>query len=93
MPRFYFSTTSFFVFPIFFRDVIAGGVNGDFWWGLAVSISILLGGLASPIIGGGGVNENLQSNTLAQLKYETQRDMIKNSLKTREAELLFLKKS
>ena len=40
-----------FVFPIFFRDVIAGGVNGDFWWGLAVSISILLGGLASPIIG------------------------------------------
>src|SRR3989344_7633979 len=40
-----------FVFPIFFREVIAGGVNGDFWWGLAVSISILLGGLASPIIG------------------------------------------
>src|SRR3989338_7411102 len=40
-----------FVFPIFFREVIAGGVNGDLWWGLAVSISILLGGLASPIIG------------------------------------------
>jgi UMF1 family MFS transporter len=40
-----------FIFPIFFREVIAGGVNGDFWWGLAVSMSILLGGLASPIIG------------------------------------------
>ncbi|MBU1152287.1 MFS transporter [Patescibacteria group bacterium] len=40
-----------FVFPIFFRDVIAGGVNGDFWWGLAISVSILLGGIASPIIG------------------------------------------
>lgn len=40
-----------FVFPIFFREVIAGGTNGDFWWGLAVSVSILLGGLASPIIG------------------------------------------
>jgi UMF1 family MFS transporter len=40
-----------FVFSIFFRDVIVGGPMGDFWWGLAVSISILLGGLASPIIG------------------------------------------
>ena len=40
-----------FVFPIFFREVIAGGVNGDFWWGLAISVSILLGGLASPIVG------------------------------------------
>jgi MFS transporter, UMF1 family len=40
-----------FVFPIFFREVIAGGINGDFWWGLAISISILLGGLASPIVG------------------------------------------
>ncbi|MDI6738658.1 MAG: MFS transporter, partial [Nanoarchaeota archaeon] len=40
-----------FVFPIFFREVIAGGTNGDFWWGFAVSVSILLGGLASPIIG------------------------------------------
>ena len=39
-----------FVFPIFFREVIAGS-NGDFWWGLAVSISILIGGVASPIVG------------------------------------------
>jgi UMF1 family MFS transporter len=40
-----------FVFPIYFREVIVGGTSGDFWWGLAVSISILIGGLASPIIG------------------------------------------
>jgi len=40
-----------FVFPIFFREVIVGGSQGDLWWGLAVSISILLGGIASPIIG------------------------------------------
>ncbi len=24
-----------FVFPLFFREVIAGGVRGDFWWGLS----------------------------------------------------------
>lgn len=40
-----------FVFSIFFREIIAGGTRGDFWWGLAVSISIFLGGIASPIIG------------------------------------------
>ncbi|MBI1970633.1 MFS transporter, partial [Candidatus Woesearchaeota archaeon] len=40
-----------FVFPIFFRENIVGGQHGDFWWGLAVSGSILLCGLASPIIG------------------------------------------
>ncbi|MBS3174929.1 MFS transporter [Candidatus Woesearchaeota archaeon] len=39
-----------FVFPIFFKEVIAGS-NGDFWWGLNISISILIGGLLSPIIG------------------------------------------
>lgn len=48
----YFLLIVSFVFPIFFREVIAGGgTNGDFWWGLATSISILLGGLASPIVG------------------------------------------
>ncbi len=41
-----------FVFPIYFREVIAGGsAMADFWWGLAVSISILIGGILSPIIG------------------------------------------
>ncbi len=40
-----------FVFPLFFREVISVGANADFWWGLAISISILIGGLASPIIG------------------------------------------
>lgn len=40
-----------FVFPIFFREVIAGGSKGDFWWGLAVSLSIFFGGIASPVVG------------------------------------------
>jgi UMF1 family MFS transporter len=40
-----------FVFPIFYREVIAGAKLGDFYWGLIGSISILLGGIASPIIG------------------------------------------
>lgn len=40
-----------FIFPIFFREVIATGAEADLWWGLAVSSSILLGGIASPVIG------------------------------------------
>ncbi len=40
-----------FVFPIFFKEIIAGGTTGDFWWGFAVSMSILLGAIFSPIIG------------------------------------------
>jgi UMF1 family MFS transporter len=40
-----------FIFPIFYRDIIAGEKYGDFYWGLIISISILLGGLASPILG------------------------------------------
>ena len=40
-----------FIFPIYFREVIAAGGFADFFWGLSVSISILIGGLAAPIIG------------------------------------------
>ena len=40
-----------FVFPIYFKEVIVGTEKGDFYWGLIVSISILIGGLLSPIIG------------------------------------------
>lgn len=40
-----------FVFPIYFKEVVAGNNMGDFWWGLSLSISILLGALFSPIIG------------------------------------------
>ena len=40
-----------FVFPIYFKEVIAGNNMGDFWWGFSISISILLGALFSPIIG------------------------------------------
>ncbi len=39
-----------FAFPIYFKEVIAG-LNGDFWWGLVISISILLGGISAPFIG------------------------------------------
>jgi len=40
-----------FVFPIFYKQAIAGPQAGDLYWGLITSISILLGGLASPVIG------------------------------------------
>ncbi len=40
-----------FVFPVFFKEVIAGNSSGDFWWGFVVSISILIGAVLSPIIG------------------------------------------
>ena len=40
-----------FVFPIFFKEVLAPEATGDLWWGLAVSLSILIGGLLSPFIG------------------------------------------
>lgn len=40
-----------FVFPIFYREVVAGKERGDFYWGVITSLSILLGALAAPIIG------------------------------------------
>ncbi|MDO8495331.1 MAG: MFS transporter [bacterium] len=40
-----------FVFPIFYREVIAGAKLGDFYWGLITSVSILIGALIAPIIG------------------------------------------
>src|SRR3989344_846195 len=40
-----------FVFPIYFKEVIAAGRAGDFWWGFAVSVSVLIAGVLSPIIG------------------------------------------
>ncbi len=40
-----------FVFPIYFREAVAGAERGDFYWGLLVSVSILIGGLLAPIIG------------------------------------------
>lgn len=42
---------STFVFAIYFKEVIAGAELGDFYWGLTVSISILLGGLLAPLVG------------------------------------------
>ncbi len=40
-----------FVFPLFFKEVIAGKAYGDFYWGLIGSIAILASGLAAPVIG------------------------------------------
>jgi len=40
-----------FVFPIYFKEVIVAGRYSDLWWGFAVSLSILIGGFAAPIIG------------------------------------------
>ena len=39
------------VFPIYFKEVIAGTSYGDFYWGLIGSIAILAGGLTAPVIG------------------------------------------
>jgi UMF1 family MFS transporter len=39
------------VFPLYFKEVIAGQQYGDFYWGLIISLSILAAGIASPIVG------------------------------------------
>ena len=39
------------VFPIYFKEVIAGSAYGDLYWGLIGSIAILAGGLTAPIMG------------------------------------------
>ncbi|MBS3092551.1 MFS transporter [Candidatus Pacearchaeota archaeon] len=40
-----------FIFPIYFKEIIAGAQYGDFYWGLISSISVLLAGIVSPVIG------------------------------------------
>lgn len=40
-----------FVFPIYYKEVIAGNIYGDFYWGLIGTISILIAGLTAPVIG------------------------------------------
>lgn len=40
-----------FVFPIYFKEAIAGSQYGDFYWGLIGTISLLFAGLTAPIIG------------------------------------------
>ncbi len=40
-----------FVFPIYFKEVIAGSAYGDFYWGLIGSIAILTAGLVAPVVG------------------------------------------
>ncbi len=40
-----------FIFPVLYRDLVAGKEKGDFYWGLITGVSILLGALASPLVG------------------------------------------
>ncbi|MBC8465026.1 MAG: MFS transporter [Parcubacteria group bacterium] len=40
-----------FIFPVYFKEVIVGVEKGDFYWGLIVSGSILIGGLLAPVVG------------------------------------------
>ncbi|MBI5466470.1 MAG: MFS transporter [Candidatus Kerfeldbacteria bacterium] len=39
------------VFPLYFKEVVAGNERGDFYWGLLVGGSVLLSGLISPLVG------------------------------------------
>ncbi len=56
-----------FVFPIYFKNVIAGNSMGDFYWGLAVSLSILVGAILSPIIGAIADTDNRRKSKLMLL--------------------------
>jgi len=40
-----------FIFPIYFKEVVAAGTYGDLYWGICISLSILVGAFASPIVG------------------------------------------
>ena len=53
-----------FIFSIYFKNVIADPRTGDFYWGLAVSISILIGAIVSPIIGAVADNDNKRKSKL-----------------------------
>jgi len=41
------------VFPVFYKEVVVGldGGQGEFWWGLAVSLSALIVAATSPLLG------------------------------------------
>ncbi|MGC8595241.1 MAG: MFS transporter [Candidatus Kryptoniota bacterium] len=38
-------------FALYFREIVAGGAHGDFLWGLADSISMVIAALLSPVLG------------------------------------------
>lgn len=40
-----------FVFPIYYKEVVAGSARGDLYWGILISTSILIGGLLAPAVG------------------------------------------
>ncbi|MDP3881426.1 MAG: MFS transporter [Nanoarchaeota archaeon] len=39
------------VFPLYYKEVIAGPALGDFYWGLIGGIAVVLAGLLSPLVG------------------------------------------
>jgi len=44
-----------FAFPLYFKNVICGGESyGDALWGAAISISMLLVAVVSPVLGASG---------------------------------------
>jgi UMF1 family MFS transporter len=47
-----------FVYAVYFRDYVAPAGAGDFWWGFAVSVSTVVGGILSPILGAAADHTN-----------------------------------
>ncbi|HOV98590.1 MAG TPA: hypothetical protein PK595_03335, partial [Bacteroidota bacterium] len=52
-----FGNTAFYVliltvgFPLYFKEIVVGNEYGDFYWGLAFSISMICVALLSPVLG------------------------------------------
>jgi MFS-type transporter involved in bile tolerance (Atg22 family) len=40
-----------FVFPVYYKEVIAGNARGDLYWALCISLSILVGTIVAPVVG------------------------------------------
>ncbi|RPH85581.1 MAG: MFS transporter [Candidatus Rokuibacteriota bacterium] len=42
------------IYPAYYANLVVGNADGrgDFWWGLAVSVAMVLGALTSPLFGG-----------------------------------------
>jgi UMF1 family MFS transporter len=53
-----------FIFPVYFKEVIARSQYGDFYWGLIGSISILIAGLVSPVLGAAADYDNKKKTKL-----------------------------
>ncbi|MDP2168573.1 MAG: MFS transporter [Thermodesulfovibrionales bacterium] len=51
------------IFPVYYANQVVGGGEGDLWWGRAVSLSMAIVALSSPLLGGiadfGGIRKRL----------------------------------